>query len=230
MAIAAYYESYIDYVVYDGMIEKYPAWFREEVLDDIVMDASRYTHWIPYDERPPGYYDKQVVEGASVFLRKPCGDIHCTDYDTFEKLYYTFYYNDFTNSGIAAFEEDIIEYVECRPGILPRESPDWFYEYFTEAVNLVDEETVLWNDSFGVRTDNKGLLWSDYGEGNGTGEVVVDHHCVFMRNFAGSIMYQPWEKFIEVFNPGPNENEFETLDRTSSISVTHRWNYGVKTI
>lgn len=230
MAVAARHEAYVDYVLYDGQIAKYPDWFYEEVLDDIVMDASRYTRWIPREQRAPDYHDKTVVERDSVFLRKHDGRIHMTDYATFQQLYYVFYHNDFLNHGVAAFEEDTIEYVECKPGALPFESPDWFYEYFTEAVNLPDEETILWNESFNVKTKTEGLIWSGFMDGTDEGEIVVDHHCVFLRNFAGSIMYLPWEYFIQDFNPGPKEQEFEDLDRNIDISISHRWRYGVREI
>lgn len=225
MAVAARYDSYVDYVIFDGQCERYPKWFEEDVLEDIVMDASRYTRWMPKEERPTDYFDKTVVERDSVFLRKHDGTIHVTDYYVFSNLYYVFYYNDYLNHGVAAYEDDIIEYVECLPGVLPFESPDWFYEYFTEAANLVDEETILWNSSFDVGTEVHGLIWSDHMDGSGEGEIVVDVHCVFLRNFAGSVMYLPWKYFINDFNPGPVNSEFDELDRGSSYGepASKRW-------
>lgn len=224
MATAAYYESYVDFVIFKGLTEKYPSWFTDEVLDDLVMDASRYTIWFPNGERPTDYYEKVVVETDSVFLRKPNGTIHMVEYPIFKEMYHTFVYNDFISSGVAAFMEDTIEYVECLPGVLSEEYPDWFYEYFTEVANLPDEETILWNNSFDVYTETKGLYLGT------EGDITVQDHCVFVRNVAGSIMYVSWENFVRDFNPGPGQYEFEDLDGSMDISVSQRWNYGVREI
>ena len=42
--------------------EKYPTWFQEELYDCTFTDDSRYTFWIPCDQRNPDYYEKQLVE------------------------------------------------------------------------------------------------------------------------------------------------------------------------
>jgi hypothetical protein len=103
---AALRDSYIEFVLFMGMTEKYPLWFEKEMEYTVCQDENRYTFWVPMDERKPDYYDKQLVEDYSVFLRKPNGEVFVTDYDVFSSMYTTFYYNAFNNSGIAAFDED----------------------------------------------------------------------------------------------------------------------------
>lgn len=175
--------SYIEFVTYQGLTEKYPPWFIEEMYECIHMDESRYTFWVSDALRKPDYYDKQLVEDYSVFLRKPNGEVYVTDWDIFTKLYMTFKYDQFMNSGIAALRDDCIEYVECEPGILTREYPLWFYEHFTEAVNFPQEETIL----FSVN-----------------GEVVVNQRCIFLRNKYGEIKGMSYGDFIKYYDDSPN--------------------------
>src|SRR5437763_13558696 len=105
--------SYVEFVIFMGVTEKYPLWFEEELYECTYTDESRFTFWVPFNERNPDYYEKQLIEDYSVFLRKPNGEVHVTDYDIFTELYITFRYDAFTNSGRAALHEHCIEYVEC---------------------------------------------------------------------------------------------------------------------
>lgn len=203
--LAALRGSYVEYVTYTGITEKYPVWFHREILDDIYMDQNRFTFWAPEEERGTDYYEKTLVEDYSVFLRKTDGSVLCTTYDVFSDLYVIFKYDAFTNSGMAAFKEDTIEYVECQPGVLSREYPDWFYEFFTEAAHFPQEEESIF--IFDVDTTDTPLRSSKYGveemEMGEVGQVSVDDHCVFLRNHLNEIMHMEYYKFLEMFNPGP---------------------------
>lgn len=198
--IAALRGSYIEYVVYKGVTERYPYWFKRELDKNIFTDDSRYTFYVPIDERRPDYYEKQLVEDYSIFLRKPSGEVHVTDYDTFSDLYHEFIYDTFTNSGVAALEEDCIEYVECRPGILPAGYPEWFYEYFTEAINFPkDELTIfLYDKETNCLTASRGSLLVTAG-----GAASVTEHCVFLRNKFGEIRGMRYGDFLKYYDPGP---------------------------
>lgn len=199
---AALRGSYMEFVIYNGVTEKYPLWFEEELYECIYTDESRYTFWVPADERGSDYYEKQLIEDYSVFLRKPNGEIHLTDYDVFSEMYETFRYDAFTNSGIAAFEEDCIEYVECIGGVLSRNYPIWFYEFFTEAVNLPQGETVYFNnvhDCHLVDHNNRGPFL----EVTEDGQVSVDDHSVFLRNKFGEIRGMLYDDFIVYYDDNP---------------------------
>jgi hypothetical protein len=195
---AALRGHYIEFVFYNGVTEKYPTWFEEELYECVYTDESRYTFWVPREERRPDYYEKQLIEDYSVFLRKPNGEIHLTDFDVFNELYDSFRYDAFTNSGIAAFREDCIEYVECKGGVLSREYPFWFYEFFTEAVNLPQGETIYFHDhNCGNTTQGPFLEVSD------DGQVSVDAHSVFLRNKHGEIKGMLYSDFIKFWDDDP---------------------------
>src|SRR5690606_38554608 len=139
----------------------------------------------------------------SVFLRKPNGEIFVTDYDIFSELYISFRYDAFTNSGLAALENDCIEYVECHGGVLTAEYPAWFYEYFTEVVNFPDKETIYSYD-----TDKQHLVY-EHGlfSVNPKGEVSVDQHCVFLRNKYGEIRGLLYDDFLKHYDPNPGTGD-----------------------
>lgn len=192
--------SYIEFVIFAGVTERYPQWFKKELEATISLDESRYTFWVHKDERNVNYYEKQLVEDYSVFLRKPDGEIFVTDYDVFTDLYNTFTYDAFTNSGTAALEDDCIEYVECQAGVLPAGYPSWFYEYFTEAINFPqDDETVYFydTDEHCIKA-NRGTLLATAG-----GEVSVTEHCVFLHNKLGEIRGMPYDDFVKYYDPRP---------------------------
>lgn len=191
---------YVEFVVFMGVTERYPKWFQEELEDTISLDDSRYTFYVPRDERNVDYYEKQLVEEYSVFLRKPDGDTFVTDYDVFSDLYTTFKYDAFTNKGIAALDEDCIEYVECKAGVLPAGHPEWFYAYFTEAINFPqDDETIYFYDSDDHSLKaNRGSLLATAG-----GEVSVTDHCVFLHNKFGEIRGMLYNDFIKFYDPKP---------------------------
>lgn len=100
-------------------------------------------------------------------------------------MYITFSYNGFDNSGIAAYENDCIEYVECKPGKLDIGYPWWFYEYFTEAVNLPNEF-----EGF--------MLFAE------DDEVKVVDHCVILRNRMGEIRTMAYDAFRKFYDNNPS--------------------------
>jgi hypothetical protein len=198
---AALRDRYVEYVMFMGITEKYPLWFEEELYECVHMDESRYTFWIPDGERRMDYHDRQLIEDYSVFLRKPNGEVHVTDYDTFRDLYTSFRYDAFTNSGIAALDEDCIEYVECQPGVLSPGYPDWFYEYFTEAFNYPQDDKTLffYDNNKHILTANRESLDITIG-----GDVTVTDHCVFLFNRFGEIRGMLYDDFIKYYDDNPN--------------------------
>lgn len=196
---AAIRGSYVEFVIFNGVTERYPTWFIEELYDCTFVDESRFTFWVPSDERRIDYYEKQLVEDYSVFIRKTDGEIHVTDYDIFHTLYTTFRYDSFTNSGIAAFNEDCIEYVECSGGVLAKEYPSWFYEFFTEAVHFPQGESIFFNN----HNTSSGLERGPFLEVNDDGEVTVDERSVFLRNKVGEIKGMLYSNFIKWYDDDP---------------------------
>ena len=196
--------SYMEFVVFQGITEKYPLWFHKEIDRNIYMDESRYTFWIPMEERKPDYYEKQLIEEYSVFLRKPNGDIHVTDYDAFDSLYFMYEFSTLTNSGLAALKADSIEYVECEPGRIPDyyPYPTWFYEYFTEAFNYPqDNETIfIYDEQERTLTASRDCIKIPAG-----GSATVTEHCVFLRNRFGEIRAMRYDEFLKYYDPSPNE-------------------------
>lgn len=193
--------SYVEYVIFAGVTEKYPLWFEEEMYDTVSLDESRYTFWVHRDERNMAYYEKQLVEDYSVFLRKPDGEVHVTDWDVFSELYLAFTYSEFTHSGIAALRDDTIEYVEAQAGSLPLGYPEWFYEHFTEAFNYPqDEKTFFFFDT------NKHALKAsrDSMEITAGGDVTIREHCVFLRNKFGEIRGMTYNQFLRHYDPEPD--------------------------
>lgn len=199
---AALRGSYIEFVIYNGVTEKYPQWFEEVIYDCTYTDECRYTFWVDPDERRPDYYDKLLVEDYSVILRKADGTLHVTDYDVFKEMYVSFRYDSFTNSGIAAFYEDVIEYVECHGGQLSRNYPLWFYEFFTEAVNLPQGETIFFHDC----NLGNGNVRGPFLEVTDDGQVSVDTHSVFLRNKFGEIRGMLYEDFLVYYDDNPQVN------------------------
>lgn len=197
---AALRDSYVEFVLFMGMTERYPLWFEKEMEYTIYQDADRYTFWVPIGERRSDYYEKTLVEDYSVFLRKPNGEVFVTDYDVFQGMYTSFKYDAFTNSGIAAFDEDCIEYVECQAGVLSAGYPVWFYEYFTEAINFPqDEETIyFYDEEKHCLTASRGSLLVPIG-----GEASVTTHCVFLHNKFGEIRGMAYNDFIKHYDPDP---------------------------
>lgn len=197
---AALRGSYVQYVLFMGIAERYPLWFEEELYECVYQDESRFTFWSPVGEREPDYYDKELIEDYSVFLRKPNGEVHVTDYDTFTELYISFRLDTFTNSGIAALEGDCIEYVEAEAGELTAGYPEWFYEYFTEAINFPqDDKTFYFYD-----TDKHVLKASrDSIEVSIGGDVEISEHSVFLRNKYGEIRAMTYKTFLKYYDPDP---------------------------
>jgi hypothetical protein len=196
--------SYVEFVIFMGITEKYPLWFEEELYECTYTDESRYTFWIPDGERNCQYWDKQLVEDYSVFLRKPNGEVHVTDYDTFTELYITFRYDAFTNSGIASLEGDCIDYVEAQAGILPAGYPEWFYEYFTEAVNYPQEDKTFYfydNNRHDLKVTKDSMEITD------GGDVTITEHCVFLRNKFGEIRGITYKQFLKYYDPDPELGE-----------------------
>lgn len=185
--LVALRDSYVEFVTFMGVTEKYPLWFQKILYRSIYMDASRYTLYVDRSERRPDYYEKKLIESHSVFIKKPNGDTHVTDYDVFSDLYVSFRYDSFTNSGIAALEEDTIEYVECLPGVLSREYPGWFYEYYTETMNHPH------NNEDAERFIRPSV----------NGQASVSTHCVFLRNKFGEIRGMDYYDFIKYYDPDP---------------------------
>ena len=178
---AALRDSYVDYIIFTGTTERYPLWFKKLLEECTYTDESRFTFWVHKEERRPDYYEKQLIEDYSVIIRKHDGDIHITDYDVFQNLYITFTYDGFTNSGLAAYEDDCIEYVECKPGVLDGGYPWWFYEYFTEAVNLPQPF--------------EGYMLFAHND-----EVMVTEHCVVLRNRASELRLLPYSEFKKYYD------------------------------
>lgn len=181
---AALRDNYLQYVIFMGVSEQYPDWFVEEVASRVFIDESRFCFWVPPQERAPDYHEKELIETYSIVVRKYTGEIHVLDVDTFNDLYTIFEYDQFLNGGIAAFNEDVIEYTTCIGGSPIDRYPAWFYEYFTEAVNNPkDGETYLFSvDGFGNIT-------------------VKEERCVFLRNRFGEIRYVSYGNFLKYYDP-----------------------------
>lgn len=193
--------SYVDFVMYMGITEKYPLWFERELNSIVDYGDSQYTFYVPLNERRIDYYEKQIISDYSVFIRKANGEVHVTDNCTFHDMYSTFIYNEFTHSGIAAFDDDCIDYVECQAGVLPTNYPEWFYEFFTEAFNFPkDGETIYFFDETNSLSAMRGDITVQSG-----GEASIREHTVFLRNRFGEIKAMPYDKFVQYYDPSPKE-------------------------
>jgi hypothetical protein len=197
--LAALRGSYVEFVKFMGITEKYPLWFERELSECIYMDEDRFTYWSTGSDAPY-YREEKLVEEYSIFLRKPNGEVHVTDYDTFQDLYTIFRFDVFTHSGIAALEDDCIEYVECKPGILSAGYPLWFYEYFTEAFNYPQDEKTLfiYDSSRQTLKASRESLEATAGDG-----VMVTDHCVFLYNRYGEIRGMLYDDFIKYYDDDP---------------------------
>lgn len=181
---AAIQGGYVEAVFFMGVNEKYPMWFQEEIYDAIFTNESLYTFWVDRSERTPDYYEKQLVEDYSVFLRRSNGEIFVTNYDLLDEYYTIFRTDTFTNSALVAFNDDIIEYMECHGGILCGYPEDWFYEYFTESLlNPQQGETVFVNEV--------------------DGDITITEHCSVMQNKYGEVKVVDWDTFIQIYDPEP---------------------------
>lgn len=201
MAKVALRGAYTEVVFFMGVNERYPMWFADELYNNIFMDEHRYTFWVPREERTPLYYEKKLVEDYTVFLRKPDGSIHVTDYDVFTDLYYMFRYDNFTNSGLAALDTDCIEYVECHEGMLTAGYPEWFEMFFTEAINFPPDggSILIYDNNLRHLTATKDSLL-DIGP---NGDISVNAHCVFLYNKFGEIRGMSWGEFLRFYDPDP---------------------------
>lgn len=180
---AALRGHYVQFVIFMGLVERYPDWFNEEIAQRAFIDESRFCFWTSPPERLTDYYERELIETASVVLRKDNGDHHLTDVTIFEDMYHVFSYDHSINGGVAAFNEDVIEYVECVGGMVLDNYPDWFYEYFTESQNNPKEgETYLFS------VDNLGYM-------------TVKDRCVVLRNRFGEIRQTTYNDFIRHYDP-----------------------------
>lgn len=202
-------DTYVEYVLFCGMSETYPRWFNELIDDTISLDESRYTLYVHYNERTMSYYDKQLVDDYSVFVRKPDGEVYVTDWDAFNEVYQTFTWSEFSHSGISAPHENCIEYVECKAGVLRDLYPAWFYEYFTEAFNFPqDDKTFFFYD-----TDKHNVTATrDSLEITAGGGVTVKEDSVFLRNRLGEIKGMTWVDFLKYYDPYPELGEDSRCD------------------
>jgi hypothetical protein len=191
---AAFKGHYLQFVIFMGLSEQYPEWFIEEVSNRAFVDESRFCFWVPPQERSPDYHEKQLIETYSVVVRKYNGDIHLLDTDTFNEMYTIFEYDQFLNGGVAAFNEDIIEYTTCVGGSPVDRYPAWFYEYFTEALNNPK--------------DGETYLFSVDGLGNIT---VKEERCVFLRNRFGEIRYVSYGNFLKYYDPRVDDAKYYKL-------------------
>ena len=210
---AALRGSYVQVAFYMGDNETYPDWMADELANCTFTDESRYTFWVPEDMRKPDYFEKQLIGDYSVFLRKPdTGEIHVTSTDTYGDLYMEFQFDAFTNSALAAFHDDVIEYVECRGGeVVDSGYPDWFYEWITEAINYPGYDNA--RDAI-----QGGLVGSECEESmlidvDGNDFSIVDH-CVVLRNKFGEMKIMEWEKFNRLYDTDPV---------ASIINVSYVW-------
>lgn len=180
---AALRGHYVKFVVFMGVAERYPDWFIEEISERIFVNESRFCFWTPPPERTIDYHEKELIESFSVVVRKPNGEAHVMEWDTFNDLYRVFKFDLTTNSGVAAFNEDVIEYVECFGGMMVDNYPQWFYEYFTESLNNPkDSETYL------LFSDNDGCL-------------TIRERFIFLRNRFGEIRNIPYMDFLMYYDP-----------------------------
>lgn len=175
--------SYLEVVFFMGTNEHYPDWFVEEIYNKVIIDESNYTSYVHHDERTWEYHEKQLISDYTVFLRKSNGEIHICDLDVFNDMYEEFRYDRFTNSGLAAFHEDVMDYVECQGGNVLSGYPDWFYEAMTEAINIPGEESIF------IDSSDK--------------EICITDHCVFLRNKFGEIKIISWESFVKFYDHDP---------------------------
>jgi hypothetical protein len=181
--LAALRGHYVQFVVFMGVSEKYPEWFIEEIANRIFVNESRFSFWTSPPERSCDYYEKELIETYSIVLRKPNGETHIAEIDTFNNMYHVFKYDQLENGGVAAFNEDVIEYVECFGGGLIDTYPKWFYEYFTEALNNPK--------------DDESFLFSI----DGLGHITIKERCVFLRNRFGEIRQMSYGNFLKYYDP-----------------------------
>lgn len=185
--------QYVNFVVFMGVSERYPEWFIEEISNRVFVNESRFTFWTSPIERNVDYYEKDLIESYSIVLRKSNGETHIADVDTFKDLYQVFKYNLFENGGIAAFNDDVIEYVECVGGALIDTYPKWFYEYFTEALNNPKEyESYLFNI-------------------DGLGHITIKERCIFLKNRFGEIRQMSYGSFLEYYEPRIDDGNYDKL-------------------
>jgi hypothetical protein len=180
---AALRGTYVQFVVFMGVSERYPKWFIEEISNRVFSDDSRFCFWTPPPERELDYYEKELIEMYSIVVRKPDGSTHVMEQHTFTELYEVFQYNKSLNGGRAAFHEDIIEYVECVGGTMLDIYPPWFYEFFTECINHPD----------GTETY---LLDID-----GNGGLIIGGNYVVLRNKLGEVKPMLYLDFLKHYDP-----------------------------
>jgi hypothetical protein len=181
--LAALRGRWVQFAIFMGVSERYPQWFIEEIANRVFVNESRFCFWTSPPERECDYYEKELIETYSVVVRKYDGSTHVMSMDVFHDLYNVFKYEQSVNGGIAAFAEDCIEYVECFGGKMLDHYPKWFYEYFTESLNYPDDE-----ESYLFSLDNNGC-------------IVIDAHCVFLRNKFGEIKQTLYTEFIKYYDP-----------------------------
>lgn len=200
--LAALIGHYVDFVVFMGVAEPCPTWFIEEVADRVFVNESRFTFWTPAPERGTDYYEKELIETYSIVVRKCSGETHVMSIDTFDSLYRVFTYNQNVHGGVAAFNDDIIEYVECIGGSLIDDYPEWFYEYFTESLNNPK--------------DNESYLYSI----GGLGQITIKERCVVLRNRFGLIRTMSYPDFLRYYDPIVHDRTtYTSLDEIHDLTM-----------
>lgn len=168
----------VQYVLWVGETGPYPKWFVDFMVSNVFYtDEFRYTYYQPEDERSVTYHDEILVDDYSVFINKN-GEIFCTHYDSFEKLYHTVQEWPGHNGGVAFYKEDSIEYrlLDLDPDGYP-EYPSWVY---TNMYGVTNRE-VTFDDNNRLITYPRSIEIR-----NSKGESMFLDRETFYRNYTTS--------------------------------------------
>lgn len=135
-----------------------------------------------------------MEDAYSVTIETTDGRVRRTSKKTFDSLYHRL--DDYT----AALKEDCIEYVECMGGCLPDLYlyPTWFYELFSESVNLPDDgKTILYcnGEEECIMISKRSSL-----QVNIDGDIVISSHSAFLCNRFGEVMGMDYFDFVKLYD------------------------------
>lgn len=174
---AAVKNNTIGAVIYTGVpLERYPKWFREDVLMGLRYDTFGQAHYMLTDETDDVQESIALIPYKSVFLRNKHGDIRCVDFEIYKREYF--------DMGLyaAVHKSDCIEYflwdstIKMMTGL-----PEWVVEmvHFDE-----------------IHPEYGGWTFYDYENG----EIAMSQMCYLVRNKFGEIRYMEPEVFDKYFD------------------------------
>lgn len=129
---ATYKNTTIKYAIYEGVTETYPRWFRQAIVDHLLVDEFGFSM----------YGLSTLTEGYDVFIMNANRDIRRINMDIFDNNFITI-----NNTVAISRDNTILDY--CVFDGQDHSLPDWVIEVFQEGIIARQYGTYMFYDENG---------------------------------------------------------------------------------